>query len=434
MGWYNILSPGDKIKKIRKKYGFNQEELAGTSITRNLISEIEHNKVRLTKSTADAIIKNINKLAKIRKIKLDISKEYLLENELSQASNILNDYIVKLRKCANSNDNDFPKLLKKCEDFLVDWNIKDKKIVVYEIAGDYFYSKKYFDKSILYYQKAFEAYDKVYYDIQLLRILRKMSKIYILLKKFNESIECYEFAMKHFKNIPKNYFEIFTYNSTICYEELGDYDKALKNLDKVDKLLDKKDSRHCDILVNRSDCFLKMGNYKKALDICKVISQKLNEEEYDKKVINSINLTWLCIKTNNNDMLNKQLKILENDLMHVNKKNDGIDLVYFHVGKVFECLDKNEEAEKHYLEALKFSRKFQKYNLECKILDCLIDLYIKLNDQEKIESIKNQIIALSNRELKIPNDLFYKLIMFYSKTVQNDKIFEMSNFALNFKA
>lgn len=101
---------------------------------------------------------------------------------MSQASNILNDYIVKLRKCANSNDNDFPKLLKKCEDFLVDWNIKDKKIVVYEIAGDYFYSKKYFDKSILYYQKAFEAYDKVYYDIQLLRILRKMSKIYILLK------------------------------------------------------------------------------------------------------------------------------------------------------------------------------------------------------------------------------------------------------------
>ncbi|PJI08499.1 MULTISPECIES: helix-turn-helix transcriptional regulator [Clostridium] len=434
MGLYNILSSGDKIKKIRTKYGFNQEELAGSSMTRNLISEIEHNKVRLTESTAEAIVQNLNKLAEARKINVNISAEYLLEDEISQANKILKDYISKLKKYVNLNDNDFLETLKKCENFLVDWNIKDKKIIVYELAGDYFYSKKYFDKSILYYQKAFEAYDKVCYDIQLLRILRKMSKIYILSKKFNEGIECYEFAMNHFKNIPQSYFEIFTYNSTICYEELGDYDKALENLDKVDKLLDEKDNRHCDILINRSDCFLKMGDFKKALDICKIVSQKIGENEYYKKVINSTNLVWIYIKTNDNNMISKQLKIMEDDLMHIDKESDGIDLVYFYVGKIFECLHKNKEAEKHYLESLKFSKKFQKYDLECKILGHLIDLYIRSNDLEKIESIKNQVMILSNRELKVPNELLYKLIIFYSKTAQNDKIFEVSNFALNFKA
>ncbi|URZ08648.1 helix-turn-helix domain-containing protein [Clostridium felsineum] len=76
----NILPVGIKIKRLREKYKLNQDDIVGTELTRNLISQIEHGKANLTKSTAELIIRNTKEILNIRMVKLDpkYSVEYLL--------------------------------------------------------------------------------------------------------------------------------------------------------------------------------------------------------------------------------------------------------------------------------------------------------------------------------------------------------------------
>lgn len=98
MGNCQILSSGDKIKLIRKKYGLRQDDIVGEEVTRNLISQIEHNKAKLTKSTAEIIIKNLKEIAKKNNLEMDVTADYLLEDELAQANSILENYVDELKK------------------------------------------------------------------------------------------------------------------------------------------------------------------------------------------------------------------------------------------------------------------------------------------------------------------------------------------------
>ena len=57
----NLLTPGEKIKKIRKDFKIKQNEITGGKITRNLVSLIENNRADLTASTAEIIANSIKR-------------------------------------------------------------------------------------------------------------------------------------------------------------------------------------------------------------------------------------------------------------------------------------------------------------------------------------------------------------------------------------
>ena len=80
-----ILSPGKKIRKIRKSFKINQEDITGGEITRNLISIIENDKANLTSKVAIILSENINRVCKEKGIDFSVTSEYLLEDVESQA-------------------------------------------------------------------------------------------------------------------------------------------------------------------------------------------------------------------------------------------------------------------------------------------------------------------------------------------------------------
>lgn len=290
---YKILSVANKLKNIRDKYGLSQEDLAGNEITRNLISQIEHNKANLTRSAAEIMLKNLKKICDKKNVQVDEDINYLMEDEKSQAIKVLDKYIDDLRDLTIYKDNVFINKLREVEDFLVTWDFRDKKITIFELAGDYFSSTNDFYNASLYYEKAKALIDINIYSDNIVHILRKLSMTYYYMLRYQDDINCCEFALKQFKNMDEEYRCIFLFNSSLCYGQLKKYDLALKRLNEVESIIKNIDqNKYYEVLIQKAICYQWMKEYQKSLDIYNKLLESIDKSDYEKYL-----LYWLILLT-----------------------------------------------------------------------------------------------------------------------------------------
>lgn len=81
-----ILSPGERIKSLRKKLGIKQEELAGKKFSKNYISMFENNKRNINPINATYLADRINYISKEKDIDIYITASYLLKTEGDMAT------------------------------------------------------------------------------------------------------------------------------------------------------------------------------------------------------------------------------------------------------------------------------------------------------------------------------------------------------------
>ena len=297
-----VLSDGDKLKEIRKKYNLKQEEITGKEITRNLISEIETNKASITKKTAEIIIKNLTALAKKRNFEVTETVDYLMENQIAQATKALDDYIEELKTLSISKDDSFIKTLKEAESFLIDWDIKDKKLKIYELAGDYYCNNNEMYKSAVYYEKASALLSRMFLDKELLPLSRKLSMVYGYIGDYKKSIECCEFALSRFDDMPLRDKVIFRYNNALAYKYINNFERALNNIEIAENIVNKTDtSRYIQILNNKASCLYEMKRYKEALKLFNQILDLIDKNEVEEYLINLINIVNVYMDINIKD-------------------------------------------------------------------------------------------------------------------------------------
>lgn len=435
MEYVEILSPGDKLKLLRRKYKLKQEEISGDKITRNLISEIETNKANLTKSTAEIIFANLDTLSKKHNFDVSETIDYLMEDELAQANKILDGCIIDLKSVFPYKDRTFSKKLKDVESFLIKWDIKDKKIQIYELAGDYFSSMNDYYKCVLYYEKAFNLMDKLVCTPELLGILKKLSQVYAYTNKHNESIECAEFALDHFPDMPKYYKALFLYNSSFSLKRLNQHNKAIKNLEAAETYIDKDNlDKLTDIWNNKGYCFLQQKDYNSAFKIfTKLFNIFNNKSNMNKFMMTITNLIECYIGLNDIESANKYLKItLDNLPDYLNSNSEYAPEVCCELGEIFKNLNNLKKAEIYYSKALKFSKEEKSFTITEKVLCNLIDIYTTLDCTEKIDELELEVFILSNIESKLNNNIIYKLIGFYSLHNMNNEINKLCKLAINF--
>lgn len=75
-----VISAGEKIKRLRTDLGLKQEDISNDEITRSLISMIENNKRNLTIRSAKIISRELNKY--YINLGEKISTDRLLESEV----------------------------------------------------------------------------------------------------------------------------------------------------------------------------------------------------------------------------------------------------------------------------------------------------------------------------------------------------------------
>lgn len=131
------LTIGQRIRMTRKYLGVKQYEITSGKITRNLISAIENDKVRLTSENARLIYDNLNRFAKERNLEIDLDLSEVLGDEPDFQAEIKADsYINQLRRHIKADDAPSDDVIHEIEDFLYAWDIPIKKAEVYTLFGD----------------------------------------------------------------------------------------------------------------------------------------------------------------------------------------------------------------------------------------------------------------------------------------------------------
>lgn|GEM_PF-2269014 len=425
-----VVTDGEKLRKIREKYKLKQSDVAGNDVTRNLLSEIETGKAVITKNTAEVIIKNLKEFGRKHNFKVNETVEYLMENTLVQATKILDDYIARLKELLISKGESFAETLKEAKNFLADWNINDKMASIYELAGDYYYINNDVYESIMYYEKALTAIGKLVASDELLKIFSNIVKAYIFVGDYDKAIESSTFVIEHFDNLLSDNTIKFVYNRAYSYSLLNKYELAIRDINKIEDLVDKDDiQKYFKVFDTKAVCLKEVKRYDEAVNLYKSILNILNDENMDKKIALHINITEAYMALNNLDKINSEFSIVQKELPYLDNNSEYEEDIYFEVGRIYEYLKSLEEASKYYNKAKDIANKKKNYVLLNKVLYKLINI---ATNNEKVDLIKNEVFKLSTKQDKLMSNLIHKLIDFYISNNNITRIKEINDFALQF--
>ncbi|PJI07845.1 MULTISPECIES: helix-turn-helix domain-containing protein [Clostridium] len=418
MGGYEILSVGSKLKKLREKYNVRQDDLAGGNsgdITRNLISQIEHDKANLTKHAAEIMMNNLKKICYKRHIAVDETIEYLMEDEKSQAGRMLDDYIKDLKDMSVYKNTSFLNKLNEVEDFLVNWNLVDKKIIIFELAGDYFSNTNDFYNSSLYYEKARALMDINVYNEHTISILRKLSMIYIYMGKYDEGIRCCDFALNQFKdNISEKYRSIFIFNSAVYYMELKEYSAALTRLKSLENTIKEINmNKYYEVLAQEGVCLGFLGKHQKALNIFNKVLDFVSKDNIEVYILLRLNIVDAYINLNEVDTAKQYLEDILKDIDSISYVPQQGSKIYYEIGNSYKKINDILHAKVYFMKSLDYARTYKQFSIVRNTLNALLDICIANDDNKEINDIKDMFLLNVNREQKMDVHFVNKLVEYY---------------------
>ena len=265
-----ILSLGEKIKKLRKEQNMTLKELAGDRITAAQISHIERDKSHTSQELLEYLAD-----------KLGVSVDYLLETKEMQSKKITDNLILKSEiyiKCdeLEEAEEQINEIIKVCKNYKLTENYGKCNNLLAEIyckRGDYSSAIYYYEKALYYFIKN-EDKEDIY------NCYVSIGDIYGLDKFHKGALTHYMFAKEVLEesNIEDGdiYKELYSKISK-SYMNLKQPQKALEFMEKIDRI-DNEDNvkEEVNILVMKAKGLLSVGKYveskecfNKALEIIK---------------------------------------------------------------------------------------------------------------------------------------------------------------------
>ncbi|HAK42929.1 MAG TPA: hypothetical protein DCM59_09865 [Clostridium sp.] len=432
-----ILSSGQKIRKIRKELKINQKEITAGKIARELISMIENDKSTLTPAVAQIITDNINKICKEKNIDFSLSAEYLLEDVDVQTDKIASKYIDFLSINEDNISKDFSKDIEEIELFLIKYDVPKKKMIIYEKIGDIFKKQREYNKSYIYYIKAFENHNGLFNDSRLFSILQKLGCICIYLGKDKEALDFNNLALIYNNAITEDLRFNVLFNNTLAYMHLEEYDKALLEIEHVEntfKTLIKADIFEINVL--KAHCLRYKKFYNDALKTNEFMLSTLDNNDTENIILVTANI--LDIYTVLKDIKNIKIYIdkvvyLMNNYAEV-KESYYSPNTYNQLGFSANLINEMELSIDYYKKSIEAARYKRNKRSLLMSLDQLLDILIKEKNIEEINSFKNQIIEMISLDIVKPGiPPIFKLMVFYNDVGDNESLNSLLQFILDSK-
>lgn len=342
----NILSLGEKIKKLRKEKNMTLKELAGDRITAAQISHIERDKSH----TSYELLEYLSE-------RLDVSIDYLLETKEMQSKKITDNLILESEI-----------YIKKGE--LDDAEKEIHQII--EICEEYDLSENYGKCNYL------------------------LGNIYLKRKDSRKANFYFEKALFYFikNDDKKRIFECYM-NSADIYFEDGFYQVALINYsfakDILNQITTDEPDTYKDLYSKISKCYMRMDDSEKALEYIELIGSIDNNysptQEVEMLVLKAKKLLSEGKYLDSKDYFTKALKIIEKE-----ENKDKLAQVYLTVGKIYGEMGDNEKL-------LQYSEKvydLKKYDSDEYMMDSLfniIESYIDSNNFEQAKKYSKLALA-----------------------------------------
>lgn len=414
-----ILSLGEKIKKLRKEKNLTLKELAGNRITAAQISHIERDKSYPSQDLLEYFVE-----------KLGVSIDYLLESKDMQARKISNNLLIKGEIYIKSDDFESAKkeinqVIKICKEFYIDENYGKAKYLLgliyfnqknYELAIENLESSLVYNVKISNFERAIQCY------LEVGKIYLEEGFCKVALDKFRQGENLFlEYDLKN-NEIQK---ELYTYIS-YCYIKLGKNEKSLNYAKKIQEIEEKmkniKDKANSLFLIGNN--LLELGNYDESREYLNK-ALKLFEKEENK---NEIARTQIIMSK-----IYSKLGDYEESLEYVKKAylikreyedKDLINILFEYIKVLISILD-FENAKKYSKKALSIAIKIKDKKLEYKSLKYYAKAYKAEGDiNTAIENFEKCFNILEEiKDKKELGDLYFELAEIYNKT-SNEKELE----------
>lgn len=416
-----ILSPGEKIKKIRKNLNVTQSELAKGIISVSMLSSIENNKYSLNEETAIKLCKRLNYFIKNKSIKLEYNKILIpIQVLITKKVNLI---ISNLKYINQSHLKNIKLLFIKSQDSY-------QKVRLYTILGIYFFrqlNEINISRELL--EEVFDLSSKIKSNEFYFLIILFLQRVYYRVDK-HLITSIYFQSKENINLIPPQAKGMLLYNFGVFFEHLNDFTKAIENYSQASKLIKTNlfEWNH----VNLGFCYYKKFEYYKSIDIfINILDNTKNEfikiKCYSNIIKNAIALKDSTIVKINIDKLEK--------LLNTTSSNE-IYQAFFSLGEASLFLQNRYNAIQYFESEIKLGINLKNTHFFLSVYEKSIEKLITLyhpSDLKKFNILEKYI-------LKIPYDFFSKNLYFkvlskysqvYNKKELNEFIKKLGSNAKN---
>ena len=364
----NILSLGEKIKKLRKEKNMTLKELAGDRITAAQISHIERDKSHTSYELSEYLAE-----------RLDVSIDYLLETKEMQSKKITDNLILQSeiyikRDALDEAEKEIEEIIEICEKYDLSENYGKCNYLL----GNIYLKRKDSRKANFYFEKALFHFIKNDDKKRIFQCYMNIANIYFEDKFYQVALTNYYFAKEILDEInvddPDTYKELYSKISK-CYIRMNDTEKALEFIEKIGNIDNEySPAQEVEMLVLKAKKLLAEANYVESKEyFAKAL--KIIEKEENKDKLAQVYLTVGSIYGEMGD----NEKFLEySEKVYDIKKNDSDEYMMdslFNIIKSYIDSNEFELAKKYSKLALAAAIKSKnKYN-EFRALKYYCDIY-----------------------------------------------------------
>lgn len=410
----DFLSPGKRIKALRKQLNIKQVELEAIGVSRNYISMVESDKRNLSGETLEKFLNFIENRADEFEVKVNLDTNYLLLPEKEEARNYCNE---KLKSTLNH----------ECLDELIEigekYSLTDILLDVYLLKANLLYNECCYNNAFIYYYKILEIYIDKNDDKDKAFIYTKLSKCKGMTLSYEEAL-VYSFKSYFYCNEFKDKINLMNcmFNICIIYKKLGEYDNALIYIDKLLNIINPKDyiHRYIDAIIVKCNCYASKGEFRTSIDI------------YNSTLNNLNNIPGIPLGFIYNNLGDAYLNLgeLEYALLYFDKAISTRTL--FDKSTLSHSLiDKSQVLIKQKYfdnsisliqEGLALSKKYSDNEYILKGYNLLEDIYIELNNKVKLEETYLLLVEfLKDMDSIKLLGIYIKLSILYMKCNNIDK-------------
>lgn len=413
-----ILTLGQKIKKLRKKRSLTLKELAEDRITAAQISHIERDKSYPSQD-----------LLEYFSLKLGVDIDYLVESKEKQARKIGETLLLQAEICVSTQE--FEKaeeIIDKIQDVCKAYSIEDLLSKACYLSGAIYENQQMHIKAVNSLKKALFLSIKNEDKDLIFKLYIKIGEIYISQKCFTPAIDNLNQAIECMKNYNVATFEeqrkVYTYISK-AYIECEDKENAIKYSKLIDEIEEKINdyTNKGNTLYIKGCKLLEDGMYQKAKEIFESVIKIYNDEnKKNQEAIVYKEMSKVYSKLyNDEESLNKIKKayMIKKDY----EDEQLVEIIFDYIEKLTETKD-YENAKKYAKRALSIAIKLKNKILEFKSIRNYAKIHMDMGDMDTARENINRCIHI----LKVSGckkdlaDLYFELGKTYEFTSKENQI------------
>lgn len=363
-----------------------------------------------------------------RNIDYHVSARYLLESEEYQAERVVDKYLENL-----SVDN--LQLVDEIEEFLMIYDLTDKKRSIYEKIGDLYKEIKDYYKSYTYYIKAFESIRKDNIDDMAAMLILKLSNCCKLNYKYKEALEFCKLPLKNEAFISMDIKLELLLNKAEILMLLKEYDSSLDEIESIEEFNEELSEEYLFTLnMLKGQCYRENKYYRDALEVYKSLKEGDGALDKSKILCININIIGIYILLRDNRNIRKHIDeslVLISSNRQLYKEKRGAE-IFSGLAKGFKFISEDERAAEYYNHAIYSAKRNKQYEILTDALENLFEIFEKKKALHEVDNIKNELLELiSTNAINNDNTLIFKVIGFYNAMDDKESIEGIVSFILN---